>query len=70
MTRDMKLLNGVSLSEAKENACGLSYLFWNTYFHVVKNDNETYSVSRYYDEQAVYYYINEKCSEHIKKDKV
>lgn len=60
----MELIQNTDLENARKNARKLSHEYWNIIFQVIRNDDDTYSVSKFYDEQAVCYYIKGKCRKH------
>jgi len=47
----------MNLNEAKNEALQLSVKQWNRYFHIVSSDNKTYSIDRYFNDNAKFYFL-------------
>jgi hypothetical protein len=45
------------LDRIKKEAEELSIKYWNKYFHILKS-GDTYTISKYYEDNAILYYIN------------
>ena len=47
----------MNLKEAKKQAKELSIKQWDRYFHIIEGVNNTYTISRYFEANAKYYFI-------------